>query len=73
MKTKSNLERVLEAGHFAVTAEVSSPQNTEPETIRVKANLIKGYVDAFNVPDGQAAVVMMASWASCLIGMDGGT
>lgn len=72
MKTKSNLERVLEAGHFAVTAEVSSPQNTEPETIRVKANLIKGYVDAFNVPDGQAAVVMMASWASCLIGMEQG-
>ncbi len=72
MKTKSNLERVLEAGHFAVTAEIGSPQNTEPETIRRKANLIKGYVDAFNVPDGQAAVVAMASWAACLIGMGEG-
>lgn len=72
MKTKSNLERVLEAGHFTVTAEISPPQNTEPETVREKANLIKGYVDAFNVPDGQAAVVMMASWAACLMGMEEG-
>ena len=72
MKTTSNLERVLQAGHFAVTAEISPPQNTEPETIREKANLINGYVDAFNVPDGQAAVVMMASWAACLIGMKEG-
>jgi len=69
MKTKSNLERVLETGYFAVTAEIAPPQSTESEAIRKKANLIKGYVDAFNVPDGQAAVVMMASWAACLIGM----
>lgn len=72
MKTQSNLERVLEAGEFAVTAEIGPPQNTEPETIREKVNLLKGYVDAFNVPDGQAAVVMMASWAASLIGMEGG-
>jgi len=72
MKTKSNLERVLEAGHFAVTAEIGSPQSIEPELIRGKANLIKGCVDAFNVPDGQAAVVAMGSWAACLIGMEQG-
>jgi len=40
--------------------------------IREKANLIKGYVDAFNVPDGQAAVVAMASWGVCLVGMEEG-
>ena len=72
MKTRSNLERVLEAGYFAVTAEISSPQNTESETVSEKANLIKDYVDAFNAPDGQAAMVMMASWAVCLIGMEKG-
>jgi 5,10-methylenetetrahydrofolate reductase len=72
MKTKSNLERMLEAGHFAVTAEIGSPQNAEPELIREKARLIKGCVDAFNVPDGQAAVVAMGSWAACLIGMGQG-
>lgn len=72
MKTKSNLERILEAGEFAVTAEIGPPQNTETETIREKVNLLKGYVDAFNVPDGQAAVVAMASWAVCLVGMEEG-
>jgi 5,10-methylenetetrahydrofolate reductase len=72
MKTKSNLARVLDSGQFAVTAEVSPPQNTEFDTIRRNVNLIKGYVDAFNVPDGQAAVVAMASWAVCLVGMQEG-
>ena len=72
MKTKSNLARILETGQFAVTAETSSPQNTDFETSREKVNLIKGYVDAFNVPDGQAAVVAMASWAVCLVGMEEG-
>ncbi len=72
MKTRSNLERVLDVGQFAVTAEISPPQNTDFETIRERARLIKGYVDAFNVPDGQAAVVGMASWAVCLVGMEEG-
>ncbi len=72
MKTKSNLASILETGQFAVTAEISSTQNTAFETIRENANLIKGYVDAFNVPDGQAAVVAMASWAACLVGMEEG-
>jgi 5,10-methylenetetrahydrofolate reductase len=72
MKTKSNLASILDTGQFAVTAEISSPQNTNFETIRENANHIKGYVDAFNVPDGQAAVVAMASWAVCLVGMEEG-
>ena len=69
MTTKSNLARVLDSGQFAVTAEISPPQNTEFDTIIKNINLIKGYVDAFNVPDGQAAVVAMASWAACLLGI----
>ncbi|MCJ7669463.1 MAG: methylenetetrahydrofolate reductase [Dehalococcoidia bacterium] len=72
MKTKSNLARILDIGQFAVTVEISPPQNTQFETIRRNVNLIKGYVDAFNVPDGQAAVVAMASWAVCLVGMEEG-
>jgi 5,10-methylenetetrahydrofolate reductase len=72
MKTKSNLERVVEAGHFAVTAELSPSQNADPEVIRRKAGILKGYVDAFNVPDGQSAVVAMASWAACIIGKEEG-
>jgi len=72
MKMKSNLARILDIGQFAVTAEISPPQNTQFDTIRRNANLIKGYVDAFNVPDGQAAVVSMASWAVCLVGVEEG-
>jgi 5,10-methylenetetrahydrofolate reductase len=72
MKTKSNLARILDSGQFAVTAEISPPQNTDLDTIRKNANLIKGYVDAFSVPDGQAAVVAMASWGVCLVGIQEG-
>jgi len=72
MKTKSNLARILDSGQFAVTAEISAPQNTEFDTVRKNVNFIKGYVDAFNVPDGQAAVVAMPSWAVCLVGMQEG-
>jgi 5,10-methylenetetrahydrofolate reductase len=72
MKTKSNLARILDSGQFAVTAEISPPQNTDLDTIRNNANLIKGYVDAFSVPDGQAAVVAMASWGVCLVGIQEG-
>ena len=55
MKTKSNLERVLELGQFAVTSEIGPPQSADPEVIRRKARLLKTYVDAFNVTDGQTA------------------
>jgi 5,10-methylenetetrahydrofolate reductase len=72
MKTKSNLARILDDGQFAVTAEIGAPQNTEFDTVRKNINFIKGYVDAFNVPDGQAAVVAMPSWAVCLIGIQEG-
>jgi 5,10-methylenetetrahydrofolate reductase len=72
MNTKSNLARILDSGQFAVTAEISAPRNTEFDTVRKNINFIKGYVDAFNVPDGQAAVVAMPSWAVCLVGMQEG-
>jgi len=67
MKTNSNLERVLETGNFAVTAELGPPKSADPEVIRNKAKLLKGYANAFNVTDGQTAVVRMASWAACVL------
>jgi len=72
MKTKSNLERVLEAGQFAVTGELGPPQSADAEIIRKKAKILKGHVDACNVTDGQTAVVRMASWAACSIGKEEG-
>jgi len=72
LRTNSNLERVLEGGKFAVTAEIGPPKGADAEAVRRKARIFKGYVDAFNVTDGQTAVVRMASWAACLIGMGEG-
>ena len=72
MKTKSNLARIMDSGQFAVTAEISAPRDTQFDTVRKNINFIKGYVDAFNVPDGQAAVVAMPSWAVCLVGIQEG-
>jgi len=72
MKSKSNLERVLEAGHFAVTGELGPPASADPEVIRKKAKILKGHVDAFNITDGQTAVVRMASWAAAVMGKQEG-
>ena len=72
MKTTSNLERLLEAGQFAVTGELGPPQSADPEVIRTKAKILKGHVDACNVTDGQTAVVRMASWAACLVAKEEG-
>ena len=70
MKAKSNLERVLEAGQFAVTGEIGPPTSADTEVIKRKAKILKGNIDAFNVTDGQTAVVRMSSWAACLIGRE---
>ena len=57
----SNLEKVLRAGHFAVTSELGPPQNADGEVIRQKAALLKGYCDAVNITDNQTAIVRMSS------------
>ncbi len=67
MKTQSALEKILESGQFAVTSECGPPRGSVPESIKKKAEMLKGYVDAINVTDNQTAVVRMASWASCII------
>jgi methylenetetrahydrofolate reductase (NADPH) len=57
----SNLERILKAGHFAVTGELGPPQSAEGEEIRHKAALLKGNCDAVNITDNQTAIVRMSS------------
>jgi methylenetetrahydrofolate reductase (NADPH) len=61
MRSGSNLERVLEAGQFAVTAELGPPKGADAEEVRELARLLKGNVDAANVTDNQTAVVRMSS------------
>ena len=57
----STLERVLRAGHFAVTGELGPPQSADGKIIRQKAALLKGYCDAVNITDNQTAIVRMSS------------
>jgi methylenetetrahydrofolate reductase (NADPH) len=64
-ETTSNLQRVLEQGEFAVTAECGPPRGADPEIIRRKGALLKGNVDAVNVTDNQTAIVRMSSIAAC--------
>ncbi len=73
MKSDSNLERVLEAGHFAVTAECGPPRGADPEVVLKKAALVKGNVDACNVTDNQTSVVRMSSTAGCVLVKQSGT
>jgi methylenetetrahydrofolate reductase (NADPH) len=63
MKSGSNLEKVLSAGHFAVTAELGPPAGVDLAYIEKKAELLRGAVDAVNVTDNQTAVVRMSSVA----------
>jgi len=67
MKSGSNLEKVLTAGHFAFTGELGPPRGTSAEEVIKKAAHLKGNVDAVNITDNQTAVVRMASWAACIL------
>ncbi len=49
VKTPSKLEKILAAGHLAVTSECGPPRGTDMEVIVEKANLIKDHVDAINI------------------------
>ncbi len=72
METKSQLQKILESGKFAVTAEIGPPRNADGEVIRKKAQLLKGYVDAVNITDCQTAVVRVSSMASAILVMSEG-
>ena len=67
MKSGSNLEKVLEAGNFAVTAEVGPPKGTSASVIQKKGDILKSYCDALNVTDNQTAIVRMSSLSGCVI------
>ena len=65
-KTPSKLEKILAAGHLAVTSECGPPRGSDIEVITEKANLIKDYVDAINITDNQTSVTRMSSLAACI-------
>ncbi len=71
-RSGSNLERVLAAGHFAVTGELGPPKSHDANVVRTKAAMLKGVVDAVNITDNQTAVVRMSSIAAGLLAIQEG-
>jgi len=67
MKAGTNLEKVLESGAFAVTAEAGPAKGSVPSVIERKGEMLKPCCDAVNVTDNQSAVVRMSSWSSCVL------
>lgn len=67
LKSGSNLEKVLNAGHFAFTGECGPPKGANVEHLKEKFEHLRGVVDAVNVTDNQTAVVRMSSAAASAI------
>ncbi|WP_010313349.1 methylenetetrahydrofolate reductase [Synechococcus sp. CB0205] len=66
------LQQALEAGQFALTAEVMPPRGGEIKRTLEHAALLKDWVHAVNVTDGSRAVMRMSSLAVCRLLLDAG-
>jgi methylenetetrahydrofolate reductase (NADPH) len=66
VKTPSRLEKILAAGHLAVTSECGPPRGSDPDVITKKGELLKDVVDAVNITDNQTSVTRMCSLAACI-------
>jgi len=66
MKSGSNLEKVLVAGHFAVTGELGPPMSASPDEVKHKMEIMRGSCDAYNITDCQTAVVRQSSISAAI-------
>ena len=62
----------VEAGKFAVTAEIGPLKGTDTKEIKEVAELLKGKVSAANVTDQQSSVMRLGSMATCHLVKDAG-
>ena len=67
MKAGTNLEKVLESGRFAVTAEAGPSKGASAAVMVRKAEILRHCCDAANVTDNQTAIVRMSSLAGCVL------
>ncbi|GGK67994.1 methylenetetrahydrofolate reductase [Amphritea balenae] len=65
--SQGRLERVLRAGHFAVTSELAPPDSANPEDVYDRARVFDGYVDGMNATDGSGANCHMSSVGMCAL------
>jgi methylenetetrahydrofolate reductase (NADPH) len=68
----AGLRGAVDAGRFAVTAELDLPHGIDPERVAGKARALTGWVDAVNVTDNPSARVMPASWAGSVLAQQAG-
>jgi methylenetetrahydrofolate reductase (NADPH) len=66
------LEWRLRRGDFVVTCELGPPRGSDPRRISEKARLLRGWVDAANLTDGQGAVVRMSPLAASRLCLEAG-
>ena len=66
------LQRALEVGSFAITAEVMPPRGADPTATLAHAEALRGLVHAVNVTDSSRAVMRMSSLAVCRLLLDAG-
>ncbi len=62
----------VEAGRFAVTAEIGPLKGTDTTEIKEATELLRGKVSAANVTDQQSSVMRLGSMATCHLVKDGG-
>lgn len=67
LKSGSNLEGVLAAGHFAVTGELGPPRSINKEFITKRIDMMKDHVDAANLTDNQTGIVRLSSIATGIL------
>jgi methylenetetrahydrofolate reductase (NADPH) len=66
-KAGSKLERLLAAGHFAVTGELEPPKSHDAELVRKRGAVVENCLDAANITDNQTAIVRMSSIGSAIL------
>ncbi len=66
-RSQGRFERVLRAGHFAVTSEISPPDSADADEVYLRAQLFDGVCDAINATDGSGANCHMSSVAVCAL------
>jgi methylenetetrahydrofolate reductase (NADPH) len=67
MKAGSRLERVLQSGRFAVTAELNPPDSADPQSVYDRALVLAEVCDAINATDASGANVHMSSVGVCAL------
>ncbi|MGQ9556753.1 MAG: methylenetetrahydrofolate reductase [Desulfurispora sp.] len=66
MQTESKLQKLLDSGHFVVTAEIGPPKHASAHGVRHHAEMMRDYVDATNITDCQTAIVRISSIATAV-------